>query len=511
MTHQVFISHASEDKPFAEELRKALQDHGVTSWIDHRELTAGGELEQEIQDAIREAKVCLTVWTLHALNSDWVDKETLWAMGEKEKREDYKFIPLLLGEGIKPAAIKKILRRELKCLTVRDEAAGLQEAMAALLAALGKRLPSMPAARELLPPPPMEELLLVLSHPAWVEKDGKRRGEAEAELEYHPADGQRGVESPPFRLVSPLGPIEANALSWYLERFPRWPGEAFRPRARQIEGQIPEWGKALYAQVMERPEVRNVRQRWENVGGTHPRRFTVRVKSASTTEASQAAAHLLSLPWEILHDGRRFLFQGQPPVRVRRRLPNANYAPPFDTRPPLRVLLLSPRPEDETAGFIDHRVIAQPVVQALGELGDLVQLTVLADPSLAGSVKALAEAKKQGTPFHVVHFDGHGVYLQEQGLGALCFEKGGQASTLQNRATDVVDGPRLAAELTDYRIPLFFLNACQSAQVGRDPTSSVAAQLLDRGVAAVAAMSHSVLVRHPGWVGGGRTLVSMQK
>jgi len=46
----------------------------------------------------------------------------------------------------------------------------------------------------------------------------------------------------------------------------------------------------------------------------------------------------------------------------------------------------------------------------------------------------------------------------------------------------------------DHRIPLFFLEACETAQAAIDPSSSVAGSLLESGVASVVAMSHSVLV-----------------
>jgi hypothetical protein len=51
------------------------------------------------------------------------------------------------------------------------------------------------------------------------------------------------------------------------------------------------------------------------------------------------------LPWELLHDGRAWLFQGRNPVRVRRRLPNRERQPERTTALPIRILLVSPRPE----------------------------------------------------------------------------------------------------------------------------------------------------------------------
>lgn len=52
---------------------------------------------------------------------------------------------------------------------------------------------------------------------------------------------------------------------------------------------------------------------------------------------------------------------------------------------------------------------------------------------------------------------------------------------------------KLGSLLKDYRIPLVFLEACQTAQA-EDASESVASELLQRGVASVVAMSHNVLV-----------------
>jgi hypothetical protein len=102
-------------------------------------------------------------------------------------------------------------------------------------------------------------------------------------------------------------------------------------------------------------------------------------------------------------------------------------------------------------------------------------------------------ADKAGTPFDVVHFNGHGVYDPKNGLGGLCFEDPQDTHKLHQRGMDFINAERMAAVCRDYRIPLVFLEACQSA-AEEDPTASVAAKLLEEGVTSVVAMSHSVLV-----------------
>ncbi|HIE01512.1 MAG TPA: CHAT domain-containing protein [Thiotrichaceae bacterium] len=52
----------------------------------------------------------------------------------------------------------------------------------------------------------------------------------------------------------------------------------------------------------------------------------------------------------------------------------------------------------------------------------------------------------------------------------------------------------MAAVIRDYRIPLVFLDACQTAKSEVDQTASVAAQLLEEGTTSVAAMSYTVFV-----------------
>src|SRR6185369_9504422 len=186
---------------------------------------------------------------------------------------------------------------------------------------------------------------------------------------------------------------------------------------------------------------------------------------------------------------------GKHAVRVRRRLPNRQAQPSRPTDLPIRILLVSPRPEKDdkgnAIGYIDHRVSARPLTEAVESLGDLAQLTILQPPTYAALEKALQDA---ADPFDVVHFDGHGVYDRRIGLDGLCFEAAGQDDKLDRRTMDFVDATKLAGLVREHRIPLVFLEACQTAVAEIDPTASVAARLLDEGVTSVVAMSHSVLV-----------------
>ncbi|MFM9104226.1 MAG: hypothetical protein ACKOPS_24100, partial [Cyanobium sp.] len=111
---------------------------------------------------------------------------------------------------------------------------GATAAIHDILVALGLRLPIDRPPVVQPRPEPVEELVLELSNLRFHEEGGVRRAAGTAQLIYEPATaGQRPVESGKWRLVAPLGPIEAEDLSWYLERWPvpPPPGWATPPNA----------------------------------------------------------------------------------------------------------------------------------------------------------------------------------------------------------------------------------------------------------------------------------------
>lgn len=356
-----------------------------------------------------------------------------------------------------------------------------------------------------------EELVLELSDVGIQDQDGKRRAVAHARLVYYPATpGQPPVASQQtWRLQAPLGLIEAEDLRWYLEKYAIWPGSAFAARKLEIERKLQYWGGLLYQQALQQlvagqdaaptlcpttasmpalasEATRDVLAAWHALDAGESRRFSICVDGAG-----EAAGALLALPWELLHDGTRFWFQGEHGTRVRRRLPGAQAPASQLYALPIRVLVVSPRPED--VGYIDHRVSALPLVAAAEALPDQIHLHVLQNPSFDNMQAELVRAQQAGAEYHVIHFDGHGVYDVEAGQGALCFEHPNDGKKWENRRHQLVYADQLGAMLCEHRIALVFLEACQSA-MAESATDSVATTLLQAGVASVVAMSHSVLV-----------------
>ena len=503
-SRHVFISHATADDAFVKELRIKLELSGIKIWVDSRNLRGGDKLWPEVAEAIRTARHVLVVISPETINSDWVFDEIKLAEQVEKEQTDYRVIPLMLP-GITPKALKRYFSEEPAGEKIELEVGKLQEALPRILAAIGERLPDdLPAEHE-VDNKPIAELLLQLIEPKLEQpENGSQQLSARAELVFYPADRstEREVKSRPFRFIAPIGLIEQDELRWYLEEYLKWPTKHDLQRVQTLEAQLPEWGAQLFAEVLGKTACQAVSNAWNNSRETVERRFSVLVETSLLDDASEdeqtntneAASRLQSLPWELLHDGKAYLSDGKHPVRIRRRLPNYEQQSPSIMQLPIRILLLSPRPEEDNVSYIDHRASALPLVQAVETLGDLVELKVLVPPTFLALENELRRADEAGAPYHVIHFDGHGVYDRERGLGALCFENSQDSNKPEQRRMTLVHADTLANLLRDYRIPLVFLEACQTAQAGADPSASVAARLLQEGTTSVVAMTHIVLV-----------------
>jgi tetratricopeptide (TPR) repeat protein len=503
MSSPIFISHSSEDDGFVAELREALDGQGLDVWADSRNLRGGAKLAREIEEAIERARQFIAVISTHTVNSPWVRREIQKALEVERARRDegYRVIPLLLP-GVEPSVLQVWLGEEPVGVRVDVRAGGVSEALPDILAALGELLPADRQPAGAFAPQPVEELILRLNDLKVETKDGKRRARAVAQLVYEPADqSARATESRRFNFTAPLGVIESEELRWYLEEYHVWPIGIFRERAARVEARLPEWGQDLYRAALAPQAAQEAFGAWE-AGNDGDRRFSIFVDRElpegagedEQTEADEAAAELLALPWELLHDGRGFLFHGARPVRVRRRLPNRHPQSVRPTRLPIRILLVSPRPEEERTLYIDHRISARPLVEVTESLGELATLSILTPPTFAALEETLRRAAEAGEPFDVVHFNGYSFYDRRVGLGGLCFEDPDDTHKMGQRAAQLVHAERLAEVMRDHRIPLVFLEACQTAKTDDDPTASVAAKLLEEGVTSVVAMSHTVLV-----------------
>ena len=505
MKPHIFISYSTKNATTIDQLRKMLELHQQSAWVDYSRLMADDDLDDKIEEAIVNARYFIVVVSAESLDSDWVQREVKLALAQKELLgDDFSVIPVVLP-GVGKNTVKLLIPGEIKAVFVQDTATGLDDAMPEIFTALHMQLPAKADRATDVTVEPIEELVLKLTQPHITEQEGIRRVCALAELGYHPAHSNNILTSKQYNFTAPFGAVELEEIRWYVESYFRWPTGVFKTRAKKAEQGLLDWGKQLFDAAFFADSAKARLDEWRKAG--QDLRFSVQVdfEPPEGTDKDKlplyraAASDLLALPWEILHDGIGHFFQGAQPMQVRRRLPKRKETISTSTQLPIRVLLLSPRPEitkdGQDVGYLDHRSSAMPLIQAMDNLGQsLVKVDILHPPTFGALKNALKQAKDGNDPYEIVHFDGHGVYDKQVGLGALCFEDARDSDSLGQRLMQLVHAKDLAAELRHYGVPLIYLDACQTAQTKEDPQASVAAALLEEGVASVVAMSHSVLV-----------------
>ena len=307
-------------------------------------------------------------------------------------------------------------------------------------------------------------------------------------------DGQASVLAWPDRGLPeevarvPLAwPLDADALEdlrWYLEDYLQAPFGVWEEHGPAVRDKLAEWGDRVFAAVF------GAGPAWDAYQRARDRGLEVVFQSAEPG--------LLALPWELMRD------DGGPVVLgaggISRSLPAADGAGTLEVPGGrLRILMVISRPGGTTD--VGYQMVARPLLQRLEAVRGEVELTVLRPPTFDALRTTVQQAADAGAPFHVVHFDGHGVMPRAtgdgttegqsattpagSGEGALSFELPGWGS-------HHVRASRVAAALARGKVPVVVLNACQSGAMGKDLEASVATALLSAGCAAVVAMAYSV-------------------
>ena len=294
-------------------------------------------------------------------------------------------------------------------------------------------------------------------------------------IRLHLAEG--GTSSEPIPFEPFLTEEDYNDLRWYLEEYMDLPDGGSVVRAERIERSLAEWGRRLYGAVFDPGDNREIFNAFTD--GPGPRLLTIATKDVD----------LLRLPWEMTADSVGPL--SQQGITIRRQLETAKKSIEYRVTLPLRILLIVSRPDD--LGFIDPRHTTRGMLDALEGLGRNVAVDFCRPPTLARMEEMLAAANRRNEPYHIIHFDGHGTFLPEIGLGALCFERAMPDGAGGEVKTDFVRADRLGDLLAKHKIPMAVLEACRSGQIDRVAAfRSVAPRLIDAGVGSVLSMSHAV-------------------
>ncbi|HEY0736860.1 MAG TPA: tetratricopeptide repeat protein [Herpetosiphonaceae bacterium] len=285
-------------------------------------------------------------------------------------------------------------------------------------------------------------------------------------------------ESEEFSLTLPLTPQNTADLRWYLETYMQFPGAGDHARAKGIEDQLKAWGRQLFDAIFDNSEGTKVYVKLMDTASKRKRRCLLTIGATDPD--------ILVQPWEMLRDQHGPLtLQG---VTIRRQLRGATLPDDQPLKLPLRVLLIVSRPSD--VGFIDPRNSIRPLLDALEDLPPgQVDIDFCDPPTLAQLERMISEANTARQPYHIVHFDGHGTYLPNTGVGALAFEN-------DDGKLALVAGSTLGDIMVQLKVPLILLEACRSSDLSNQPVfGSVAPALLESGVGSVIAFSHSIHVK----------------
>ncbi len=299
-------------------------------------------------------------------------------------------------------------------------------------------------------------------------------------------------------------------LEDYLER-----AESVEPiTVQQVEAMMKTRGEELYAKVLTAN------------GGTQALWFSIRNELADLrVEIATGVAEAASIPWELMRDPKMdspISLRVKSFVRVQSD-PNIS----FVSVPPaqggrVRLLYVVCRPNGRND--VELRAVANRLLQDLGEDRPRFDIKALRPPTFEQLEKELTDAKAAGRPYHIVHFDGHGIYadlskttladwlstLSALTLGGKNSGKHGYLLFEHAGAEKIrpVDGQTLGRLLHDNGVPILVLNACQSAmhEATDAPKAtdgvhdeiraigSLAQSVVDQGIPGVLGMRYKVYV-----------------
>jgi hypothetical protein len=99
----IFISHATEDDSFVNQLRNELHARGFRTWVDHFDIPAGENWIDVIEEALAQSLLLLLIVSPNSLSSHFVRKE--WGVFLAENR---RIIPLKVEECDAPMMLRDL-------------------------------------------------------------------------------------------------------------------------------------------------------------------------------------------------------------------------------------------------------------------------------------------------------------------------------------------------------------------------------------------------------------------
>jgi len=95
---KIFISHASEDKWFTDQLVALMDQHDIAVWYDKIDICVGDQFIQKIHDGLDESSHLAIILSEHSIRSRWVREELDTFYQGLVEGHKAKILPLVLDD-----------------------------------------------------------------------------------------------------------------------------------------------------------------------------------------------------------------------------------------------------------------------------------------------------------------------------------------------------------------------------------------------------------------------------
>jgi TIR domain len=123
---RVFVSHATEDKPFVRELVEALKGQNLNVWLDEEELQVGDSIVAGVSQGLKNADYLVAVLSKASVGSRWVQAELNATLMEELSGKGVTVLPVLIEDCNLPTLLKDRVYADFR----HDFNAGLQKLLA---------------------------------------------------------------------------------------------------------------------------------------------------------------------------------------------------------------------------------------------------------------------------------------------------------------------------------------------------------------------------------------------
>lgn len=90
---EIFLSHSSIDRSFADTIAETLRNHGIPVWYSQTNILGAQQWHDEIGKALKRCDWFIVILSPNSVESMWVKRELTFAL--KDNKFDNKIIPVL--------------------------------------------------------------------------------------------------------------------------------------------------------------------------------------------------------------------------------------------------------------------------------------------------------------------------------------------------------------------------------------------------------------------------------